>query len=88
VNRLGYGDRVYIKKLRSLLSHFLKGKFPQIRVSFGMFNRHANKIAFYVYVNLNVFADFFSLVNIIIFEFDMGCVCVRKIFDFHFYSSL
>jgi hypothetical protein len=81
-------DIFYMWSLRSLLSHFLERKFPQIRVGFGVFNRHAHKIALCVYVNINIFDDFIRFVNIIIFEFDMGCVCVRKIFDFHLYSSM
>jgi hypothetical protein len=48
-----------------------------------MLDRHADNIAFLIYVYTNIFAYLFRLMHPFVCEFDMNGVCIGKLFHLH-----
>jgi len=48
-----------------------------------MLDRHADNIAIFIYVYIDVFAYLFRLTDSFVCEFHMSGVCIGKVFHFH-----
>ncbi len=72
-----------MRLMRSLAGNFLVGKFGDIGLRLGMFDRHADKISIFVQIDQDVFIDIPGLRDSAVTEFKVCRIRVRKVSDFH-----
>ena len=72
-----------MRLIGSLAGNFLVGKFGDIGLRLGMFDRHADKISIFVQIDQDVFIDILGLRDSAITEFKVCRIRVRKVSDFH-----